>query len=227
MSVIAITDIIDCPTIDALMTRYDSEKNQVLQELRNDWMFSIKNLASQERPQIFHTLGFSGSGKSTLLEYCHENTEIFPEGAFFLGFDRVMESCQSYQDEFEKLGAEEAFLRWEIPARALGYELLEEALKRRLHIVFEHSGARQDHVELLRHVKNDLGYHLTIMETQVDPQKALERNKEKARFQPVEYVLERKKTIDQLRPLYHMLADEWYSFDMGIFPPKQIEHEVR
>lgn len=227
MSMIAVTDIIDCPSVDGLMTRYNSEKNQILQALRNDWLYSVRELPSQDAPQIFHTLGFSGSGKSTLLEYCHENKNVFPEGVFFLGFDRVMESCQAYQDDFEKLGAEEAFLRWEIPARALGYELLEEALKRRLHIVFEHSGARQDHVELLRHIKNDLGYRLTIMETQVDPERALQRNKDKVRFQPIEYVLERKKTIDQLRPLYHMLADEWFSYDMSIFPPKQLEHEVR
>lgn len=218
-----VADIIDCPSVEALMTRYDSAKNHVLQELRNDWMYSLNQLPSQEHPEIFHTLGFSGSGKSTLLEYCHTQQEVFPAHAFFLGFDRIMESCEAYQKDYESLGAEEAFLRWEIPARALGYELLQEALKRKLHIVFEHSGARQDHVELLRHIKNDLGYKVTIMDTQRDPEKALEYSAQRARFQPIDYVLERKKAVDQLRPLYRALADEWNSYDMNVFPPKRIE----
>lgn len=223
MTTALLADIIDCPSVEILAAQYSAQKNHALQELCNDWMYSLKEIPAQEKPMLFHTLGFPGSGKSTLLEYCHEHEKLFPENSFFLGFDRIMESCEAYQNDHAEFGSEEAFNRWEIPARALGYELLQEALRRKIHIVFEHSGARKDHVDMLRTAKEYYGYEIVMLDVVCDVEKAVQRMTARVRFLPTNYVSDRKKAIDELRPLYSGVADLWYEYDTAVFPPKRIK----
>ncbi|MCK5659109.1 MAG: hypothetical protein KAH96_04460 [Alphaproteobacteria bacterium] len=79
----------------------------------------------------------------------------------------------------------------------------------RLNIVFDHSGSRSDHVELLIHLKRKEGYRIKVVALLIDKALAAKRAAGRDRYLPPEYIPERKKILDGLRPLYQAIADEY------------------
>ena len=159
-----------------------------------------------ERGKFITFEGPEGAGKSThVAQLPRDNTLV-------LAFDSVMESIPGYQIDKQKSGIDQAFKAWELCAREIGYETLFRALERRLNIIFDNSGSRPDHVTLLQHVKNDLGYRVSIAAFLIDEDLAVTRAKTRERFVPPEYIPERKKAIEELLPRYRALADEYAEY---------------
>lgn len=163
-------------------------------------------------PVFYHTLGFVGSGKTVVLAHHFSGkTNIV-----LVAFDSIMESLPAYQQDKNVLGAQAAFEKWERVARSLGYEIVQQALAQKLTLALEHSGSRADHVQLLLNAKQKSGYRIVILDTtSCDEEIAFTRANARTsgRFFPKEYVFERKKIVENLKPDYRDVADEWLIFD--------------
>ena len=184
-----ITANLPIDTADAVMTR------------------ALAGLTPTDSPLLTHMLGIPAAGKSTyVLGQHHDNTLI-------LGFDRVMESLPDYQRDHAALGAVAAFVKWEVPARMIGYEILHRACDLRLNILFDHGGTRRDHVDFLHDAKLRMGYRVRVVYVPVDPDIALERlamrEARTGRHTPPHYVPERFATLNELLPLYRDVADDF------------------
>ena len=122
----------------------------------------LEGVKSSENPVILHTLGIPGAGKSTFARGLGHSQGIM------ISFDDVMEKIQGYQKDKLANGNKAAFLKWEECARETGYEILFRSVEKRLDIVFDHSGARPDHVAFLRNLKQKEGYKIKIVAFQID-----------------------------------------------------------
>ena len=163
----------------------------------------LDGFKSSENPVILHTLGIPGAGKSTFARGLGNSRGIL------ISFDDVMEKIPGYQRDKLAHGNVAAFSKWEECARETGYEILFRSVERRLDIVFDHSGARPDHVAFLRNLKQKEGYKIKIVAFQIDEDLARERALKRDRHLPPEYIADRKKVLEDLLPAYKSVADEF------------------
>ena len=78
--------------------------------------------------------------------------------AIYIGFDAIMENERLPYIREEVNHAEEAFKRWELSARIAGYELLKRAIENKYLIIFDHSSALPQHIDLFNLLLNQT-YH--------------------------------------------------------------------
>jgi predicted kinase len=154
-------------------------------------------------PVMMHTIGVPGAGKSTYLKQYDKTNYVV------ISFDDIMEDIPSYQTDRKLLGTEYAFQRWELCARAIGYELLFRAIARNLNIIFDNSGSRTDHVTMLRQLKNKHGYTIRMVYFAITEELALARAATRERYLPPHYIPERRQIIESLLPDYQALADHF------------------
>jgi len=147
----------------------------------------LKGMSSVINPVILHMLGIPGSGKTM---YVREHSV---PNAIVITFDGIMDKLQEYQDNKVFQEGKSSFLKWELCASEIGYELLFRCINNRFNIVFDHSGSRLDHVELLIHLKRKEGYQIKIVNLLIDETLAVERAAARDRYLPPEYIPERKK----------------------------------
>ncbi|UVV77429.1 zeta toxin family protein [Bacteroides fragilis] len=100
----------------------------------------------REIPALINVSGVPGAGKST---FCKKLLAM-PENssAIYIGFDAIMENERLPYIREEVNHAEEAFKRWELSARIAGYELLKRAIENKYLIIFDHSSALPQHIDL-------------------------------------------------------------------------------
>jgi len=100
----------------------------------------------REIPALINVSGIPGAGKST---FCKKLLAM-PENssAIYIGFDAIMENERLPYIREEVNHAEEAFKRWELSARIAGYELLKRAIENKYLIIFDHSSALPQHIDL-------------------------------------------------------------------------------
>ena len=159
-----------------------------------------------ERPQIVHLCGIPGSGKST---YAKRLKETHPDH-YVLAFDQIMSQLPGYKLDCTRLGLKQAFANWELPARGLGYYFLQELLRGKRSIIFDHSAANESHVNLLKQIKAlpyrvELHYLFCKMETA--RLRSKERERTTQRHTPEHYITERAALIDSLLPMYREFVD--------------------
>ncbi|HEY1096375.1 MAG TPA: zeta toxin family protein, partial [Alphaproteobacteria bacterium] len=126
-----------------------------------------------------------------------------------VSFDDVMESIPHYQQDKKNLGAEEAFGKWEICAREIGYELLFQAIANNYNVIFDNTGSRPDHVDFLTALKQQRIYTLRFLYFPISEELAMARAAKRERYLPPHYIPERRKKIEALLPSFKALADEY------------------
>lgn len=185
--------------------RYDDIKSEMTEEVIDKFLSAAPSV---DHPFLIHMLGIPGAGKSTY--YAAHKEELPPH--VFVGFDTVMEALPSYQEDLKKSGSVEAFKKWELPARVIGYELLERAIAAKKNIFFDHGGSPQAHAELLSNIKT-LGYKTRMIyvtcDVNVALERAVEREKITHRHTPPQMIIDRAKLVSRLAPQYEEIVDEF------------------
>ncbi len=173
---------------------------------------ALKNAPRRENPTILHMLGIPGAGKSTYVSSLNQN------GKVLVSFDKITEMIPSYQNDRKELGASEAFAKWELPARMLGYHILHEAVSNRQDIIFDHGGSREDHVAFLCAIKRELGYKIEIVHLDIEQTASAERVQTReqngGRHVPPSYIPERHGVIERLLPHYRDIADSFITIKL-------------
>lgn len=169
---------------------------------------AVKSVAKVKSPFFIHLCGVPGSGKS---KYSHQMVEDLSD-TFLLRFDDVMESLSGYQKDFGTKGPVQAFEIWELPARTIGYHLLAELVSEKRNVLFDHSAAFRNHVELLQEVKHlnfRVEMHYLLCETDIARKRVRERNASGGRFTPERLVGERYELLQELIPQYKAIVDSF------------------
>lgn len=196
------------PSINLLInTDYKAIKSKETEAIIAESLQGLKSVANPELRQIS---GIPGAGKST---YCATH---LPPNFLFLSFDKIMTSLPSYQKELAQFGQVEAFEKYEMPARIIGYELLRRAMNMKLNIMFEHSGTNPAHLELFKNIHKK-GYRTAVdfivCNTSLAIQRAEERAKKINRYVPESLILERASRFKQYISAYQRLASSITFYD--------------
>ncbi len=177
----------------------------------------LDHLPGQAKPYLLHLAGIPGAGKST---YCNQilqgsknelsEINIHRNNTFYLSFDEIMESLPGYT----KISCPtEAFKKFEQPAAALGYGLLANAIFRNLNILFDHSAAKLEHLELCQLLKTAGIYQLKIHYIASQPSITSQRTKARealtGRHTPLALIHDRHKLLLELIPKYQSIVDEF------------------
>ena len=192
--------------IGLVFEQYDI-KNQILKELERVRITYLKNAINKKRENLLiNVSGIPGAGKTT---YCKKILKQFPY-LNYVSFDAIMESILYYQVDM-KNDPQYAFIKWEIPARILGYEILIELLLKGLPILFEHSSANFQHVELFKYIKENLGYKIEMHFVPIALKDALIRVKKREqltkRYTPEEMIVDRKFFLQKNLSYYKDVVD--------------------
>lgn len=179
------------------------DEKTALGELRSITERFLQRGRPSEHPLLINVSGLPASGKSW---YIRELLDSLP-GFVYVSFDAVMESCPEYQQECIA-DKELAFACWEPVARIAGYRLLEECVKRRLPVIFEHSNADVRHLALYRAVQA-AGYEVEIRFIDATPDLVLPRLALRDRYFPPLRVMERWKVMQELLPEFEKTVDRF------------------
>lgn len=165
---------------------------------------------AQNSPYFLQISGIPGAGKSAFSRH-HKDKD-----ALYISFDKIMEQLPDYQKDLEQYGSVEAFNRWEIPARVIGYEILRRAVERNINIKLEHSGVNEAHIELLKNLK-ELGFKTEVdfilCREDIAYQRALEREQRTKRHTPKSLIEERSAKVKEYLPKYKSIADTLNVYD--------------
>lgn len=160
-------------------------------------------------PLFIHMCGIPGSGKTTYTSrFLANNQNEFS----LVQFDSIMESLTGYKVDCAEFGIEKAFQNWELPARAIGYHLLQALVENQKNIFFDHSATNGQHLELISAVKK-LGYRVEMhfIDCSVDEAKkrVQERERIALRHTPISLISERSQMLEELVPQYERLVDKF------------------
>ncbi|CAN5411505.1 hypothetical protein BH11CYA1_BH11CYA1_36860 [soil metagenome] len=164
--------------------------------------------AAVTKPLMIHMCGIPGSGKTTYA------TKFLQDHNYFslVQFDTIMESLAGYQKEREEHGIEQAFSRWELPARAIGYHLLQALVEAKRNVFFDHSATNRKHIDLISAVKAE-GYLVEMHFIECSVAEATRRVKEREtklqRHTPLGLIGERNQLLKELLPQYELLVDKF------------------
>ncbi len=169
---------------------------------------AVSNSEPSDAPQFIHMCGIPGAGKTTYVEkWLLQN-----QGYSCVQFDQVMEQLSGYGEDLIERGSESAFALWELPARAIGYHLLQALVDGRRNVLFDHSATNRMHVDLIGAVKRR-NYRTHMHYIQCSPKTAVERVKLRetitGRHTPEALIYEREELLQELLPLYQNLVDRF------------------
>lgn len=166
--------------------------------------------AKTDSPRLIHLCGIPGSGKTT---YAGEFIELNKDFAW-LQFDAVMQALAGYREDCKSKGLEEAFRRWELPARNIGYHVLQLLLEERRNILFDHSATDRRHIMIIAKAKC-MGYVTEMHHMECDLETALERVRRREsiieRHTPENLLHERKELLAEILPVYRHLVGKFVS----------------
>ena len=154
-----------------------------------------------DEPVLKIVAGVPCSGKS---HYINVLREEYPD-AFVLQFDDIMCKFNGYCVVFENKGKEAAFAEYELPARWIGYQLLIRALEKNVSIIWEHSSALEQHVDLYKIIYHKSVYQVEMLYIDTPMEIIMQRTlkeRDKGRFLPIEYITERSEKLKALLPIY-------------------------
>lgn len=167
-------------------------KLEIRQAVRN----ALAGVMPAENPYLINICGLPASGKTHLCRTFKANHAEM----LYISFDAIMEDLPTYLSEHLK-DRKKSFERWELPARFVGYQLLKQAVKHKLPILFEHSNATPYHIELYEKIKQ-AGYTVDIRYIAADPDLVLPRLEKRERYFSPERTRERAAVLNKLLPVY-------------------------
>lgn len=185
----------------------DLNKNNILAEIEKIKFGYIEKIEKmEEKPFLINVSGIPGAGKST---YCKKKLQG-EEKFLYVSFDKIMEDISFYQIDAKK-DFKKAFLKWELPCRVLGYEVLTHCIKAKCPVLFEHSSANKMHVELFKYIKNQCGYKIEMCFIPISIEDAYSRIKKREietnRHTPIELIIKRNEALENLIPQYKKIVD--------------------
>ncbi|MGE0262089.1 MAG: GNAT family N-acetyltransferase [Candidatus Obscuribacterales bacterium] len=160
------------------------------------------------QPTLVHLCGIPGSGKT------YYTNKFLARNPFYclVQFDGVMESLPGYTRDRDDLGARGAFERWEMPARAVGYQLLQALMENKRNVIFDHSAAFPEHLDLIGKARA-WGYKVEMHYMQCPTEIALsrleEREKAQNRHTPQQLLFHRQNKLDELIPQYRKIVNRF------------------
>jgi chloramphenicol 3-O-phosphotransferase len=83
-------------------------------------------------PQLIHLCGIPGAGKTTYTNFFLKQSPHFA----LVQFDSFMEKLPGYREALARSGSADAFKQFELPARIIGYHLLQALVDNRRHVFF-------------------------------------------------------------------------------------------
>lgn len=163
-------------------------------------------------PTVYAMAGIPGAGKSEFVKGAIERGE-FPNTAFILDPDRVMQALPAYQDDLALAGKQTAFRKWEIPARLLTYQLADQATERKVNIIQDMGGVRREDYDRLVRYKNR-GYRIEMTYIYCPLEECLKRLVGRTtRHTAEDMVRERHESLRLLLPEYVKMVDSFRVFD--------------
>lgn len=164
--------------------------------------------ASEESvfPMLVHLCGIPGSGKSTYAKKFLKTHDNFAR----VNFDDIMSNLDEYKKDCATIGLVDAFKFWELPARAIGYHVLQALLEHRRNVLFDHSAAFTNHIDLIDAIKG-WGYfiemHYLDCSLTIAYERILLREQASQQHTPKYYVWQRHQLLEKLIPLYQCKVD--------------------
>ena len=201
-----LTDLI-YDTSEVIPFEYDKIKSPQTEAIIAKY---LQMASPAQHPVLIHMAGIPGAGKTTFY-----HSRPWPEHVF-IGFDDIMESIPEYQTDLQKFGTAEAFAKWELPARVIGYELLRRSVENRKNIFVDNGGSSKAHLCLMQKIKlfgytGEMYYISCSLETAIA--RAAKREKELNRHIPVETIKDRYiKTLENIKE-YQKIVDKFHHFD--------------
>lgn len=183
------------------LIEFDALPASLIAEATNLIDSYLNRTNKSEEPRLIHLCGIPGSGKSF---YAQNYIESQPRFAL-VQFDTIMENLSGYQSELKNTGSCTAFTRWELPARSVGYHLLQALLENERNVLFDHSAAFRNHVDLITKAKN-WGYtvemHYISCSLKTAKKRIREREITTQRHTPEHLLQERYDLLEALIPFY-------------------------
>lgn len=133
------------------------------QDIAESLLKELDRYEGHKQPYWIQVMGIPGSGKTTLVRMLQDKlNKRIPYT--LAAFDEHMELIPEYHTETDRAAA---FARFEAPARAIGFEIFRELIKRKVNVLFEHSTTFPAVRDLMYFVKQ-AGYALILVQVGVD-----------------------------------------------------------
>jgi len=168
-------------------------------------------VAGTGTPTVYAMAGIPGAGKTTFMRDALAR-RYFPQGAFILNPDLVMECIPAYHADHASMGPEDAFLKWEMPARTLAYELVAQAGAKGVPIIKDMGLVRAENWRILMDLRAK-GYKIIIHHIICDVNEAVRRCATRERHFPAQRIYERARELDVLMAEFAGIADKVYRFN--------------
>lgn len=163
------------------------------------------------QPRAWFMCGLPGSGKSSFLRKALRD-ETIPGTAFLMDPDGIMESIEGYQEDFNAQGAEAAFLKWELPARNLAYEMLDEARLKKLDIVIDMGHALPESRFIIDSLRVER-YETTMFFINCPEDICRKRIAQRQRHLPPELITQRAETLKENLIYFRTILDLFVEID--------------
>lgn len=186
----------------------DVNLQAIKREIREAVRHALSGVQPAASPYLINICGLPASGKTHLCRAF----KAADAGMLYISFDAIMEDLPTYLSEHMH-DRKKSFERWELPARFVGYQLLKQAVKHKLPVLFEHSNATPHHIELYEKIKQ-AGYTVDIRYINADPELVLPRLEKRERHFPPERTRERADILRKLMPVFEQTANVF-----SVLPP--------
>lgn len=163
------------------------------------------------KPRAWFMCGLPGSGKSSFIRLALERGEM-PQTAFLMDPDGIMENIESYQKDFTMLGPDIAFGRWEMPARSLAYEMLDEARLNKFDLVIDMGHALPESRFIVDSLRVE-GYETTMYFMNCPENICRERVAKRQRYLPPELITQRAETLKENLVYFRDRLDRFVEID--------------
>lgn len=182
-------------------------------------------MLNQTAPFLYAIAGIPAAGK-TSFRINAVAKGVLPAHAFVHDCDAVMEAIPEYQQQLAQEGTAAAFRKWEITARELAEQQLQNPIQLKRDIIYDRSCALPESYTLIKNLVEQHGYrlimHVLMINADEAKKRAIHREKQHGRHLPESLIVERLQYLRDLWPKYLQLATEAFILDNNNFQQRII-----